>query len=84
MLIAGRRLHAHHQAQTRQHIGMVHMGGTPRLFGIVADNSAFLVPIKKFDAGALDAGRELAADLLSQIRRDAVGPEMWRWFRPSR
>ena len=51
MLIAGRRLHAHHQAQARQHIGVVHMGRTPRLFGIVADNSAFLMPIKNFDRG---------------------------------
>ena len=46
MRVAGRGLHAHHETQPRQHVGVMHVARPPRLLRIAADDGAFLVPVK--------------------------------------
>jgi hypothetical protein len=51
VLIAGRCFDAHDKAQARQHISVMHMRGAPWLLRIVADHSAFLVPVEQLHRG---------------------------------
>jgi hypothetical protein len=49
VLVAGRRLHAHHEAHAGESVRVMHVARPARLLGIVADDRALLVPVERLD-----------------------------------